>query len=69
MPSSRRTFALLQIIKFVTNRTPLAGDDACIVPHVGPCRIYHSEMRQMSITNIRPVAGNHPSLAFAGVPL
>ena len=28
MPSSRRTFALLQIIKFVTNRTLLAGDDA-----------------------------------------
>ena len=41
MPSPRRNLALLHIIKFVTNQTPFVGDDARIVPHNGPCRIFY----------------------------
>ena len=45
--SSRRSLAVLHIIKPATNPTLFVGDDACIVPHDGPCPIFYPGIQQI----------------------
>ena len=44
---SRRSLAILHIIKSATNPTLFVGDDACIVPHDGPCPIFYPRIQQI----------------------
>ena len=47
--------AVLHIIKPATNPTLFVGDDACIIPHDGPCPIFYPEIQQIPPKNkIRP---------------
>ena len=49
--SSRRSLAVLHIIKPATNPTLFVGDDACIVPHDGPCPIFYPGIQQIPPKN------------------